>query len=470
LLLGLLAFTQVHSQSARSQNARSQNAKSDASPPKMTPPPDAALVNSVRVLYEQNAPAIEVLSTHQVVPSIEFLDSPPRLVIDLLNARIGLQRKRVPVLQENILTIRTEQYQKDPPIVRIVVDLLVPYRYTWDIAGNRLMVRLKALTVPNQAANAAGNKSPFQPPQALSLSPSATPMIVPLAGGVGEVAVSDKRLAAGSSLTAGPDTAVLRLSRGGEIRVCPGTTVSVTPSKNSRDLMLGMNTGSLETHYTLDASADSVLTPDFRILFAGPGEFDYAISADSHGNTCVRGLAGNASSAIVSELMGDRVYQVKPTEQAVFHYGRIDKVDTDVPRDCGCPAPVPVMRAAAPAAEGEAPPNASVAGTVASSESEAPLRTLSSGPETRPVPPSQPGDIQVQVDAPIVFRGRKNSAAPPAPIVEVAQLPVMESSVRPFWLELQAQPPPAPAPSAAGESEHHGLMRKIKGFFAAIFH
>jgi AMIN domain len=470
--MGLLALVQLQSQNARPQNAQLQKAQPDTSPPKMTPPPEAALVNSVRVLYEQNVPAVEVISTHQVVPSIEFLDSPPRLVIDLLNARIGLQRKRVPVLQENILTIRTEQYQKDPPIVRIVVDLLVPYKYTWDIAGNRLMVRLKPLNVPNQAANAAGNKSPFQPPQALSLSssagPAAGPAIVPLAGGVGEVSVSDKQLSAGSSLTAGPDTAVLHLSRGGEIRVCPGTTVSVTPSKNSRDLMLGMNTGSLETHYALDASSDSVLTPDFRILFAGPGEFDFAISADSHGNTCVRGLAGNSSSAIVSELMGDRSYQVKPTGQAVFRNGRIDKVDANVPPDCGCPVPVPLMRAAAPASEGKAPATAGVPGTVTSAQPESHSQTLSSGPETRPLPPSKPGDIQVQVDAPMVFRGKKNSAAPPAPVIEVAQLPVMESSVRPMWLELQAQPPSVP--SAAARSEHHGLMHKIKGFFAAIFH
>lgn len=468
VLLGLLAFTQV-----LAQNTQPQKTKSDASLPTMTPPPEAALVNSVSVLNEQSAPAIEVISTHQVVPSIEFLDSPPRLVIDLLNARMGLQRKRVPVLQENILTIRTEQYQETPPIVRIVVDLLVPYKYTWDIAGNRLMVRLKPLNAPNQAANAAGNKSPFQPPQALSLAPSAgptgEPKIVPLAGGAGEVSVSDKRLAPGSSLTAGPDTAVLHLSRGGEIRVCPGTTVSVTPSNNSHDLMLGMSTGSVEMHYALDASADSVLTPDFRILFAGPGEFDYAISADSHGNTCVRGLAGNSSSVIVSELMGDRTYQVKPAGQAVFRNGRIDRVDADVPPDCGCPLPVPVMRAAA--AESEAPATASVTGAVTSSQPEAPPQTLSSGPETRPVPPSQPGDIQVQIDAPMVFRGKKNSSAPPAPVIpapviDVAQLPVMESSARPMWLELQAQPP---APSAAPASQHHSLLHKIKGFFAAIF-
>jgi hypothetical protein len=433
-------------------------------------PPKPAVVRSVRLVHDRGVPVVEIVSTHPAEPSIRLLDSPPRLVIDLPNTQMGLERKRISVMQENILTIRAEQYEKHPSVTRIVLDLLVPYSYTWDVAGDRLMVRLNPPGSHNidliGDANSDGKEPSSQPPQVLSLTP-AVPALVPVTSGVGEVVLAGKRFAAGSSLTAGSDTAVLLLSRGGEVRVCPGTTVSVTASQNAKDLMLGMSTGALETHYALDASADTVLTPDFRILFAGPGEFHFAVSTDAHGNTCVRGLMGNTSSAIVSELLGDRVYQVKPAEQAMFHSGRIDKADTAVPLECGCPPPLPTIRTDTSTGlvpDSELPAKA----TLADSSSETAAK-ISIGSEIQLHATSQSDGLHIRVDAPFVFRAGEHPKALPAPTDEATTLPAMGSSGRPARIETQADPPADPPPSAKAKAEHHRVLRRIGRFFAAIF-
>jgi len=336
------------------------------------------------------------------------------------------------------------------------------------------MVRLKPPEDPN-----AAKKSPFQPPSVISLT-TASPALVPVSGGHGAVVLAGSRIGAGSSVTAGSDTAVLHLSQGGEVRVCPGTTISVTPSKNKHELMLGMSTGALEAHYSLDASADSVMTPDFRILFAGPGQFHYAVSADSHGNTCVRALMGNTSSAIVSELMGDRIYQVKPTEQVVFLSGQIDKVDANVPLECGCPPPpsnllkteapstTPLPDSQLPAkanlGSGATAPDAVAAGGGQNSQQTLSL-SLSSGPETAALPPSQKNEVHVQVDAPFVFSAKDRPSVPPAPVQAASELPVADSPERQVHLDAIVEAPPAPP----AKVQPHGFFRRVKGFFSAMF-
>jgi hypothetical protein len=435
------------------------------------PPP---VVTSVRIIHERGVPAVEILSSGgPVIPEIQVIDSPPRLVIDLPNSRLGLTQKRIAVQKENILAIRIDQFQRQPPVTRIVLDLSAPYGYTWDGAGHRLMVRLK----PAEDVN-AGRKSSLTPlPTAPGVSFGATPAVVPVTSGSGAAVLAGGRIASGSTVTAGSETAVLRVSGGGEVRVCPGTTVSVTPSQGKRDLMLGLSTGAIEAHYSLKASADTVLTPDFRILFAGPGEFHYAVSTDARGNTCVRAMKDNTSSVIVSELMGDRIYQVKPTEQAVFHSGQIDKVDGDVPLECGCPPPSPLMRAQAsfapnvPDSElpekvrigGNASPAAPAEGSLGASPSGV---RLSNGPETAPLPASKPNDVHVQVDAPFVFTSKdRNANSVSEPLQAAKDLPVEDSPARQVHLDAVVQ---APLPEK-NKPEHRGFFRRVGGFFAGIF-
>jgi hypothetical protein len=447
------------------------------STPKLLATTDTPIfVRSVRVLP---GPAVEILSSRPLVPAISTLDNPPRLVIDLPNAdlpaNLSGNNNRIDSSAQEIRRIRVNQYQNAPPVTRVVVDLVKPVGHTWDAAGNRLMVRLRAS--PGQVT--------AKPPSVPAFTQGIQPAAVPLGpGSSGTVVLAGSRAAAGSSVTAGSETSVLRLQRGGEVLVCPGTTVSVTSAQSGQGLMLGMNTGALEAHYKLDASADSILTPDFRILLAGPGEFHYAISADSRGNTCVRALPGNTASVIVSELLGEGNYQVKPTEQIVFHSGRLNLVDAAVPASCGCPPPeIPVMLASAapvPAVSDAKQPSSVDLGRDGSKAVTPPASARPSGvtlpgeaaalpPETAALPPSKPSDVHVQVEAPFVFRAADMPAnhppAPkPAPVPDAQSLPVRDLP-RPAIFETEVLPP---AQSQA-KQVHHGAFGKIKGFFSAIF-
>lgn len=439
--------------------------------------PKIAAIKSFRIIQEKAGPAVEILATHPIIPSIQQINDPTRLVIDLPNARLDTTHRRISVQADQITTLRADQFQENPPVARVVVDLLAPRTYTWESAGNRLVVHLGK--DPNEAS-----RSPFQPPNVASLTPTPEP-IVKAVRAEGPLTLAANAASVGSSFTAGADTAVISLSSGGEVRVCPGTTLSITPSQNKHNLLLGMNTGALEAHLQLDASSDSVMTPDFRILLVGPGEFHYAFSADSQGNTCVRALPGNTASAIVTELLGDRTYQVKATDQLVFHGGQLDRVDMAVPLECGCPPARPAVERASndlpvenQAASRALPPvnkhpaestdSASI-DTSRIDSSTGGIPTANSAQIAAPAP--VPNELHVQISAPLVFNA---TGPPPAPVEDVRALP----------LDVRGTPAPvlsvAPSPpvnrqttrSAGSSADNHprGFFHKLGHFFSSMFH
>ena len=442
-----------------------------------TRPRSAAILRSVKVISDAEGLALEIISTRALDPTIQSLDSPPRLVIDLPGVEIPSPRKPIELRTGQIREVRIHQLQQTPPVARVVLNLVQPAGYGSEGRGERLLIRLYPLAEAREV-------SPT-PPSVTAFTTGVRPAVVPVSpGSSGVIVEAGNRLAGDSSVTAGAEATILHLARGGEVRVCPGTTLSITTSQNGHDLMLGMSTGAIEAHYALSASADSVVTPDFRMLLAGPGEFHYAFSADTRGNTCVRALRENTASVLVSELLGEGTYRVKPNEHIVFRGGRLSPMDASVPEDCGCPPPaIPAIRAAAAPAPaiaekdlpqsvhlaqpgdraGLVPPELSGEGLPGSGEPASQVTVSINPTGLAGIPAAERGVVHVQVDAPFVFRAM-DTAPSSSPNLAAQNLPISRVASPAPWLAL-----PEPLPPAEIERHNNGILGRLRGFLAAIF-
>jgi hypothetical protein len=199
---------------------------------------------------------------------------------------------------------------------------------------------------------------------------------------------SGTHVLSGSQVSAGDGAALLKLERGGQLRICPRTNLSLSVDAGGRALVLGMNTGSMELNYELSSAADSLITPDFRLQLISPGNFHLAISVAPSGDTCLRSLPGNDAAVFVSELMGGGAYQLSPGKSVIFRAGKISGA-APAPPTCGCPEIAPAL---------SLPRTPSAA---------APL--LPPVAETR-LPPSRAAEPHLEVESSFVYRG--NDAVP----------------------------------------------------------
>ena len=280
-------------------------------------------------------------------------------------------------------------------------------------------------------------------------------------GPVGEVFASDAsvhgsitlaaggaQVMSGSQVSAGDRPAILKLTRGGSVRICPKTIVTVSSSLSGRSLLYSLNNGQIEFHFDLSSEADAVQTPDFRIQFIGPGHFDLAMCANNRGELRLRGKNSNAA-IIISEMLGDGVYQAPAGSSLDFHGGSVRDVTPPDGTLCGCDEP---------------PPLKSVTPTVDVARNE----------EPPPAPPSTelPPETHVVVEAPFVYRGDE----PNNEIVyTLAKLGTDDS--------LAAKLAPTVLPPQKGaklenvtdtiplkpKAQSHGFFHKLGRFFGKIF-
>ena len=216
-----------------------------------------------------------------------------------------------------------------------------------------------------------------------------------------------------------------------------------------------MNSGNLEMNYPLGAAADTLLTPDLRLLLPGPGTVHVAVKVTPQGDTCVQSLPWNVAAIVVSETMGDATYQVKPDEAVLFKGGHLSEAAA-TKQNCGCPISQPIPPTQVAKAAPPPPPAGGIQANTARSQAG------SGGP-----------NVHLAVSAPLVFR-----ADDPAPdLTEMVATLKLEHN-QALQLDPVVLPPPQPqktqaeqqTPVVAQKEQKHGFFSKVGAFFATLFH
>jgi hypothetical protein len=316
---------------------------------------------------------------------------------------------------------------------------------------------------------------------AAALAQDSSPIAyVPTAGvtvsGSLEVENGRASIANNGTITAGEHMAVVKLARGGELKVCGTTKVQLSRDTSvpaaDAGLMIALARGALEASYTPGKYSDVLLTPDLRILISGPGTADLKIRVNEKGDTCVDNHGADAPYVTVTSQFAGGLYRVQADQRVMFEGGSLQKVVDNETEPCGCPveaAPPMVMASAAAA------PKKSAAVTKAEAANPFPL-AQSEGltpPEPAPTEPVVPvGQVHAEVQAPIPYDAGKtpNPEAPGA----AGKEPVSESTADTLTAtqasSTAAQATPATTePGTKAQKKQGGFFHSIGHFFARIF-
>lgn len=327
----------------------------------------------------------------------------------------------------------------------------------------------------------------------------------------------EMQLGNGSTITAGANTIPISLTRGGDLRLCATTSVHLARDRSiqapdATGLMLGLDRGAIEAHYTTSKYSDVLLTPDLRILISGPGVADISIRVSRQGDTCIDNRGAHGPYITVSSQLEGGVYRVQPGQHVSFLHGSLREVVDTEKESCGCPQPVSVADAGTPGVQAAQPGTLVSAAPVADEkpaarplggpsstklDTEFPL-AVSEGltpPTIEPTAPvAAPGVAHVEVAVPFSYSAhaaaatgdQSDAAALPAPS-KAAPAPVpanMHNAAAPTPPEPVQRPaiaaPSSPqvaiarlaspsAETAPGTDKPRGLLRKVGHFFARVF-
>lgn len=267
----------------------------------------------------------------------------------------------------------------------------------------------------------------------------------------GSLSVANGRAVIGSSgaIAAGDQTAHVALTRGGSLDVCSTTKVHLATDASTPGgaLMISLDRGAFEAHYTAGQYSDVIMTPDLRILVSPPGQVDLSLRVNDQGDTCVDNRGASAPYVLATNLFSGGAYRIQPNQRVLFEHGSLNEVVDSESEPCGCPQPTPPAEIANKRSgkkhrdRNQNQAEAANPFPLAQSEGLTPPPPPATTPET-------PGVIHTVVQAPIAYSSASPNLPPPP----------------------EASAPATPAAAAPTPQKHHrGFFGHIGHFFKRIF-
>jgi type IV pilus assembly protein PilQ len=132
--------------------------------PASHPASHPVLVRNIAVARGKGGMQVEISASGPITPKLMKLTGPDRIVVDLPNAIPEGHPRPIMVNGADIKSVRMGRFQQDPPVTRVVVDLVGARDCEIVPAGNKLVLRLHA----EQAAAAPGAQPAVEMPKPLA--------------------------------------------------------------------------------------------------------------------------------------------------------------------------------------------------------------------------------------------------------------------------------------------------------------
>jgi hypothetical protein len=227
-------------------------------------------------------------------------------------------------------------------------------------------------------------------------------------------------LAGSVAVTAKDHTAVIRLGRGGGVRVCQTSVLHLTESRAAAGaaqlaapLLLSLDRGAIEVQMHATPS-DALMTPDLRFAVQSGGPLDLRMRLAQNGDTCVENRGAAAPIVTVSDPFGASSYQLKPGQHVLFEQGSVREVVDHEADPCGCPDSPGMSVAEALLAPGAGGKPATPASEQANAQHPFPAAQSEGLAPTPGVPQAPPGVVHAQVTQNLRYDGSAPESAPAA--------------------------------------------------------